>query len=244
MPKILILGATSDIAEATAYVFAKAGFDLVLSGRNIDRLVPLKQDIELKLKVDVSLLELDAEDFDGHHKVLNNSYLHDIEVALLAFGYLGDQNKAQQDFKERMQLITVNYTAAVNCFELIAAAFEKRKSGCIIGISSVAGERGRQSNYVYGSAKGAFSIYLSGLRNRLHHSSVHVISVKPGFVDTKMTAALPLPKPLTAQPNDVAKAIYVAYKKQKNTVYSLWMWRYIMFIIRLVPEGIFKKLKM
>ena len=126
--------------------------------------------------------------------------------------------------------------------ETIAADFEQRNEGTICGISSVAGERGRKSNYLYGSAKAGFSEYLSGLRNRLAKSNVHVVTVKPGFIDTKMTEGMPLPAPLTAQPEQVAKDIFKACMKKKNVIYTLWMWRWIMAIIRNIPEPIFKKL--
>jgi short-subunit dehydrogenase len=114
----------------------------------------------------------------------------------------------------------------------------------MIGISSVAGERGRQSNYIYGSAKGALSLYLSGLRNRLSRRSVHVMTVLPGFINTKMTAHLDLPEKLTARPEDVARDVYQAYIKNKNIVYSRWFWKWIMWVIKVIPENIFKKLNL
>ncbi|MCL4128207.1 UNVERIFIED_CONTAM: hypothetical protein GTU68_062310 [Idotea baltica] len=121
---------------------------------------------------------------------------------------------------------------------------ENRKEGTIVGISSVAGERGRASNYLYGSAKAGFTSFLSGLRNRLAGKGVHVLTVKPGFVDTAMTEGLDLPGPLTAQPQQVARAVFKAVGKKKNTLYTLWMWRYVMLIIRNIPEAIFKKLSL
>jgi short-subunit dehydrogenase len=127
---------------------------------------------------------------------------------------------------------------------LLSRAFVKRGSGTIVGISSVAGDRGRKSNYIYGSAKAGFTAYLSGLRNELFHSGVHVVSVLPGFVNTNMTAGLKLPPLITAQPEEVASAIYQAIRKKKNVVYVKWMWRYIMCIIKSIPEFIFKKMKL
>ena len=127
---------------------------------------------------------------------------------------------------------------------IIANDFEQRRSGTIIGISSVAGDRGRQSNYLYGSAKAALTTYLSGLRNRLARSNVHVVTVKPGFVRTKMTSGLALPGPLTAKPERVAADIFDAYQKRGDQLYTLWPWRYLMFIIRNIPEPVFKRLRL
>jgi short-subunit dehydrogenase len=155
-----------------------------------------------------------------------------------------DQKEAEKDWNLAYQMFSVNYVGAASILEIAAADMEKQGKGTIIGISSVAGDRGRGSNYLYGSAKAGFTAYLSGLRNRLFSSGVHVLTVKPGFVYTAMTAHLPLPKPLTAQPHQVAKDIFRAAQKQKNVIYTLWMWRYVMMIIRNIPEFIFKKLKL
>jgi hypothetical protein len=131
-----------------------------------------------------------------------------------------------------------------NNLNIIANDFEQRRSGVIIGVSSVAGDRGRGSNYMYGSAKAGFTAYLSGLRNRLAKSNVHVITVKPGFVRTRMTEGLPLPGPVTAKPEQVARDVFKAYRGRRNEVYTLWMWRYIMLVIKLIPEAIFKRLNL
>src|SRR5690606_33226513 len=122
----------------------------------------------------------------------------------------------------------------------VANDFERRKRGVIIGISSVAGERGRQSNYIYGSAKAAFSAYLSGLRNRLYHHGVHVMTVKPGFVKTKMIENISTPGILTASPKKVAEKVHQALLKKRNTMYVLGIWKFIMMVIKMIPEGIFK----
>ncbi len=142
-----------------------------------------------------------------------------------AIGYLGEQEKAQSDFKEAQQIMDTNYTGVVSLFNIIANDFEDRRSGFMVGISSVAGDRGRKSNYIYGSAKAALTAYLSGLRNRLYDAQVHVMTVKPGFVATKMTEGMDLPEKLTAQPEEVAEDIYKAQQKGKNVLYTKWMWR-------------------
>jgi hypothetical protein len=161
-----------------------------------------------------------------------------------AIGYLGDQEKAQNDFRESNQIINTNYTGIVSLINIIANDFERRGSGFIVGISSVAGDRGRKSNYLYGSAKAAFTTYLSGLRNRLFKANVHVLTVKPGFVNTQMTAKMDLPKKLTAQPEDVAKSIFDAQNSNKDLLYTKWTWKWIMMLIKIIPEFKYKKINL
>lgn len=163
---------------------------------------------------------------------------------ICVFGYLGDTEKGLKDWKEAQNIIESNYTGAVSILDVAATDMMERKTGTIIGISSVAGERGRQSNFLYGSAKAGFTAYLSGLRNKCFHAGVHVLTVKPGFIKTAMTEGMPLNPKLTAQPQQIARSIFKAQQKKKNVIYTLWMWKYIMCIIRNIPEGIFKKLKM
>lgn len=157
---------------------------------------------------------------------------------------MNENEKVINDWNESLKTINTNYTGAVSILNIVAADYAAKKGGTIVGISSVAGNRGRQSNYIYGSAKSAFTAYLSGLRNKLFQSKVHVLTVLPGFVYTKMTEHLKLPKPLTAQPEEVANAIYNGVKNKQNVIYVKWFWRWIMFIISAVPETIFKKQKL
>jgi short-subunit dehydrogenase len=243
MKHVLILGATSDIAQALAHKFASHGFQPILAARNSERLAEMATDLEIRHNVSATVLEFDALAYATHPAFYAGLAVKP-EIAITVFGYLGDQPQAQADFAEAERIISSNYSGAVSILEIIAADFEQRRSGTIIGISSVAGDRGRQSNYIYGSAKAALSTYLSGLRNRLAKVGVAVITVKPGFVRTKMTAALPLPGPVTAKPEQVAADVYRAYQKGANDVYSLWLWRYLMFIIRNIPEPIFKRLSL
>ena len=140
--------------------------------------------------------------------------------------------------------IDTNYTAYVSLLNIISKDFKKRNKGCIIGISSVAGDRGRASNYIYGSSKSAFSAYLSGLRNKMYSYNVNVITIKPGFIDTKMTKNLNFNKLLTSTPDIVAKDVFKAWKKRKNILYTPWYWKYIFIVIRLIPEKIFQKLNL
>jgi len=166
------------------------------------------------------------------------------DTTICVFGYLGKQQLAETDWKECQRIIMVNYTGAVSILNIVAEYYAQQGKGTIVGISSVAGERGRMSNYFYGSAKAGFTAYLSGLRNRLFHQGVHVLSVQPGFVYTRMTEGMPLPKPLTATPELVAQAVYKATLAKKNVIFVKGWWKWIMLIIRNIPEPIFKKMKL
>ncbi|MCD8528582.1 MAG: SDR family oxidoreductase [Chitinophagales bacterium] len=238
---VLILGAKSDIAQALAYKFAENGYALLLAARKVQELEPVQKDIQLKYEVEVFLYEFDALDYKSH-AIFYQSLAQKPSVAICVFGYLGNQEKALENWHEAEQIIDVNYKGAVSILNVIANDFKVRKEGNIIGISSVAGVRGRKKNGIYGSAKAAFTTYLSGLRNAMYAYNVHVLTVLPGFVYTKMTEGEPLPAPITAKPEQVASAIFKAYKKGKNLIYTLSLWRYIMLIIKMIPEPIFKKL--
>jgi hypothetical protein len=243
MSTVLLLGAASDMAVAIAKKFAASGYAVQLAARNADRLKPLQSDISIRYNTSCTLHEFDALQFEKHADFFA-SLAPVPDVVICVFGYLGEQTKAEQNWQEAERIIHSNYTGAVSILNVAANHFAVQKKGCIVGISSVAGERGRQSNYMYGSAKAGFTAYLQGLRNRLFHQQVHVVSVQPGFVYTKMTEGMPLPKPLTAHPEDIANAVYKAVDKKKNVIYVKWFWRWIMLIIKLVPEPVFKKLKL
>jgi len=156
----------------------------------------------------------DATSYEQHADFLKQTEVIP-EVVVVCFGYLGEQKKAEANWDEAYQILATNYIGAVSILNLVAQEMEKRKHGIIIGISSVAGDRGRKSNYIYGSAKAGFTTYLSGLRNRLYTSGVHVLTVKPGYVTTRMTENMNLPKLLTTTPEKVAKSISKAIKKRK-----------------------------
>jgi len=157
---------------------------------------------------------------------------------------MSDQLQAESDWAACEKMLVVNYIGAVSILNLAAASYAGRHQGTIVGISSVAGERGRQSNYFYGSAKAGFTAYLSGLRNRLFREGVQVLTVKPGFVYTRMTEAMTLPALVTATPEQVANAIYKAVLAKKNVIYVKWFWRWIMLLIKMIPETVFKKMKL
>jgi len=241
---VLILGATSAIARGTAAAFAARGDALFLASRDEEELKRIAADIHLRYGVEVHHGLFDAEATDTHEIFFNSvvAALPDLSGIVLAFGYLGDQQSAR-DFKQGAKVIASNFTGAASILSHCANHFEQLHSGFIIGISSVAGDRGRQSNYVYGAAKGALSIYLQGLRNRLHASGVRVITVKPGFVDTAMTYGMP-GLFLLASPQFTGKRIVSALDRSSDVIYLPWFWRYIMLIIRHIPEFMFKRMKL
>ena len=241
MSYILIIGAKSDVAKATARKYAKHGYDLCLAARDSDELKEFAVDVTVKTQRIVKLIDLDILDYKSHQAFYDCLEEKPLGV-ISAIGYLGEHEKAQTDFNEAKQIMDTNYTGVVSLFNIIANDFEHRRSGFMVGISSVAGDRGRESNYIYGSAKAALTSYLSGLRNRLYDAKVHVMTVKPGFVDTKMTKGMDLPNRLTAQPEEVAEDIYKAQQKGNNVIYTKWMWRWMMLIIRNIPESQFKKM--
>jgi decaprenylphospho-beta-D-erythro-pentofuranosid-2-ulose 2-reductase len=243
MPTVLLLGASSDIATALARKFATEKYDLQLAARHSGRLSSLVSDLSIRHGTKATLHEFDATDFESHAGFWNKLDPKP-DITICIFGYLGDQTTAQSDWKECRRILDTNYTGAVSILNLVADTYAAGAKGVITGISSVAGERGRQSNYLYGSAKAGFTAYLEGLRNRLYHQKVHVLSVQPGFVDTRMTEGMPLPPLLTATPGLVAEAVYKAIKKKRNIIYVKWFWRWIMLVIRNIPEPVFKKLKL
>jgi short-subunit dehydrogenase len=241
MKYILIIGAKSDIAKALAKKYAENGYNLYLAGRNSSDLQNFASDIKIRNHINIKCIDFDVLDYKSHQNFYNSLEEKPIGVISVA-GYLGDQEKAQFDFEEAQKIIDTNYTGLVNILNIVANDFEKNKKGFIVGISSVAGDRGRKSNFIYGSAKAAFTTYLSGLRNRLFNSNVHVMTVKPGFVATKMTEGLDLPKKLTAQTEEVANDIFKSQQKGKNIIYTKWFWKHIMLIIKNIPEFQFKKM--
>jgi decaprenylphospho-beta-D-erythro-pentofuranosid-2-ulose 2-reductase len=246
LPTVLILGANAGIGRALAKEFAAHQHNLILAGRDLDELRDLAADINLRHNVNVRAERVDVLDFDALEPALAaciNPASESLEGVVLCTGYLGDHEKALADLNEARRILDTNFTGSALALNVMANHFDKRGKGFICALSSVAGDRGRQSNYLYGSAKGGLTTYLQGLRNRLHPRGVRVITVKPGFVDTRMVFGK-AKLPLVAQPEAVARDIYHAVKSGKNVVYVPWFWRVIMFMVGIIPEGIFKKLKM
>jgi decaprenylphospho-beta-D-erythro-pentofuranosid-2-ulose 2-reductase len=238
---VLIVGGRSDIGLALAHRFAAAGHPVQLAGRNAAAMAPAKADIEIRHRVPVTLHELDIlatasfETFLDGLPVLPG-------VAICVVGLLGEQPRSESDPQAAALTMRSNYEGPALLTGSLASRFERRGSGTIVGVSSVAGERGRKSNYVYGSAKAAYTAYLSGLRNRLARKGVHVMTVLPGFVATRMTEGMDLPKRLTATPQEVADAIFRAVAKRRDVLYVKPVWRLVMTIVRAIPERIFKGL--
>jgi len=245
VPSVLILGATSAIASALAREFAAHKFDLVLGGRDREELSALASDLSLRYRIRAGVLSFDALDTQTHASTLQ-SFLsgagNALEGVVVCMGYLGDQAMGQCDWEEARRILETNFPGCVSALNILANHFEPRRAGFICAISSVAGDRGRQSNYLYGAAKAGLSTFLQGLRNRLFHANVKVITVKPGFVDTRMTYGRP-GLFLVASPASVAKGIFRAIAKGKDVVYLPWFWRLIMLIVQSIPEAIFKRLR-
>jgi short-subunit dehydrogenase len=237
---VLILGAGSDIAVAAARRFAREGYNIFLASRNLPELNKETTNLNIRYEVEAKALYFDALDFKSHDAFYSELTPKPIGV-LLAFGMLDNGKNGKKSLLEAQKIIETNFTGAVSILETIARDFEIRQKGFIAAISSVAGDRGRQSNYIYGSAKSGLTTYLSGLRHRLYKKNISVLTIKPGFVSTKMTAGLELPERLTADSSEVADRIYQGIKKHKNTIYVKPLWRWIMLIIIHLPEFIFKR---
>jgi decaprenylphospho-beta-D-erythro-pentofuranosid-2-ulose 2-reductase len=239
---VLVLGARSDIGMAIAHKYAALGRPIQLAARRATTLEPEKTDIELRYNVPVSLHEFDALATETHE-----GFVADLpelpEIAVCAVGLLGDQSESERDLPAAVVVMRSNFEGPANVLAVLANRFAQRGSGALVGISSVAGERGRATNYVYGAAKAGFTTFLSGLRNRLAKKGVHVVTVLPGFVATKMTEGMDLPERLTAQPDEVAEAIVRAVARKRDVVYVRPIWRLIMTAIRNIPEPVFKRMR-
>jgi decaprenylphospho-beta-D-erythro-pentofuranosid-2-ulose 2-reductase len=243
MATVLILGATSDIGVAIAKKFASVKFDIQLAARKPELLKPLESDIHIRYGTNCTSLAFNALEYETHSEFFN-SLQPKPDISICVFGILEDEEKSFDDWDLTKRMIDTNYTGAVSILNVIAKYYISRKEGTIIGISSVAGDRGRASKLIYASAKAAFTTYLAGLRNKCFKEQVHVMTVQPGFVYTKMTENQQLPKAITSTPEQVANIIYNAYLKKKNVIYVKWYWRYIMRIIQCIPEFQFKKMKL
>ncbi len=239
---VLILGARSDIGKAVAHKFAAMGHPIQLAARNVGSLGPDKVDIELRHRVAVTLHEFDALE-TGTHEEFAAGLPELPGVVVSVVGMMGAQEENERDPEAAARVLRSNFEGPASILAVFANLFAEKGTGTLVGISSVAGERGRATNYVYGSAKAGFSAFLSGLRNRLARQGVHVVTVLPGFVATQMTEGMDLPAKLTAEPEEVADAIARAVGRKKNVVYVRPIWRLIMLIIRNIPEAIFKKMK-
>lgn len=243
---IIIIGATSAIAEAVARRYAENGAQLFLVARNNDKLQLIANDLKIRGASAVQTWIMDANDSAAISTMLDAAWnaFNNYDVALIAHGTLPDQARTETDIDYALTQFRTNGDSVIACLTELAMRFELQGKGVIAVISSVAGDRGRASNALYGAAKAAINTYASGLRVRLFKSGVHVLLIKPGFVATPMTAELDLPARLTVTADKVATDIQKAINKRKNVLYTPWFWQWIMLIIRTIPEFLFKKMKL
>ena len=240
---LLMIGATSDIGRAIATRYAKAGWSLVLTARALEDVEREARDQATRFAIPVRAAVLDVLDL-ARVRDFAESLDPAPDTVVSVVGVLGDQARAEGDIDYAAQVIRANFEGPALVLGTFAGIMAARGSGTIVGVSSVAGERGRASLYVYGAAKAGLTAFLSGLRQRLAARGVRVITVKPGYVRTRMTEGLSLPAALTAAPAEVAEAVFRAAELGGGEViYVRWPWRWIMAIIKLMPEGVFKKVR-
>lgn len=244
MRRILIIGATSAIAEATARLFAADGDSLFLVGRDAERLDIIAADLRLRGAVRVGTALLDVLDYARHAPVIASAVqrLGGLDVVLIAHGLLPEQAVGERDFAVTRHTVEVNFLSVVSLLNELATYCERQRHGVLAVIGSVAGDRGRRANYIYGAAKGALAIFLQGLRQRLHPAGVRVLTLKPGPVNTPMTAGMAKGL-LWAQPDTVAQGIYRAIRRGHDVVYLPGFWLIIMSVLRALPESLFKRLR-
>ena len=239
---LLVVGATSDIGRAIARKLAADGWALQLAGRDPSRLAREAEDLRARSVAAVSCHHCDLLRADCGASLLDELDLLP-DAAVCVVGDAGGRSGRQRDGAAAERLMRTNYIGPALLMAALAERFARRGSGVLVGVSSVAGERGRARNYVYGSAKAGFTAFLSGLRNRLHGSGVHVVTLKPGYVHTRRTEGMALPRGLTAAPEEVAAAVAVAMRRRRDVVYVRTVWRLIMWIVRAIPEPLFKRLR-
>jgi decaprenylphospho-beta-D-erythro-pentofuranosid-2-ulose 2-reductase len=240
MTRVLVLGATSAIAQQVARVYAERGAALFLVARNAERLGAVADDLRVRgAQVEAAVADLD--DPAGHEDLLARAA--PLEVVFLAYGVLGGDRETERSAEAAEAVLRTNLLGPVSLLTRAAQRLEAQRSGCIVALSSVAGDRGRANNAVYGASKAGLGAFLSGLRNRLHPAGVRVVTVKPGPVDTPMTAHLPK-NPLYSSPGRVARDVVRAVERGRDVVYTPWWWRPIMLAVRLLPERVFKRLSL
>lgn len=245
MKNIIIIGASSAIAEEVAKLYALDNTNIYLIARNLTKLTTIQQDLKVRGAESVHIAQFQATQFDTHKALIDQAFekLGTIDVILIAHGSLPNQEHCQNDFAQTLEEININALSVVSLLTHAASKFEQQKSGCIAAITSVAGDRGRQSNYIYGAAKSMVSTYLQGLAQRLNKSGVHVLDIKPGFVDTPMTEEFDK-SALWSQPDYVAKIIKKRIFKKSSFSYVPAFWFPIMLVIKSIPDKIFNKLKL
>ncbi|GHU06674.1 short-chain dehydrogenase [Betaproteobacteria bacterium] len=241
---ILIVGAASGIAEAVARRYAAEACRFFLVARNEGKLEQVAADLLARGAAQVERFVMDANDRPRLPAMIEAAWgvLAQVDLALVAHGTLPDQKRTEADIEYAVSEFRTNGESVIACLALLAKRFEQQGNGVIAVIGSVAGDRGRASNYLYGSAKAAVDAFASGLRGRMFKAGVHVLTIKPGFVATPMTQGLPLPEKLVATADEVAGKIKKAVEKKKNVAYVPGFWRLILLVIRSIPESVFKRL--
>lgn len=245
MKKILIFGATSAIVEATARIWAQEGHQLYLVARNKERLLAIANDLKIRGAQQVDIAVCDINDYAQHQQLITNAIevLDTIDIVLIGHGSLSNQQLCEKNFNLTLVELNTNAISTMSLLTHLSNYFEAHRKGCIAVITSVAGDRGRQSNYIYGAAKGALALFMQGMRQRLYKSNVNVLTIKPGFVDTAMIAHLKK-NLLWSKPEVVAKKIHQGILKGKSVIYAPGFWFLIMSLVRIIPETLFKKIKL
>lgn len=246
MSRILIIGATSAIASACAREWAREGGQFFLVARNGEKLEQVAADLLGRGAQSVESFMMDANDIEVHSSMLERclAAMKQIDVALIAHGTLPDQKVCESDTTVALQEFSSNGTSVIALLTVLANHMEIQRCGTLAVISSVAGDRGRPSNYLYGAAKAAVSAFCEGLRARMYKVGVHVMTIKPGFVDTPMTQGLKLPTALVTSADVVGALIVRHIKKKTNVLYAPRFWSLIMLVIRNIPQMIFKKISL
>ena len=217
----------------------------MLVARNADRLAAVAQDLVTRGALAVDTWIMDLDDTTAHPEMLASAAqrLGRIDLALIAHGVLGDQQAAEADFDVAAAILHTNFIATVSLLTWLGNYFQAQRGGTLAVISSVAGDRGRKSNYVYGASKGALNVFLAGLRNRIDRDGVHVLTIEPGFVSTPMTAHV-AHNALFASPDQIARGILKAIDRRRDVAYLPWFWFWIMLLVRAIPNRFFKKMNM
>jgi short-subunit dehydrogenase len=243
--RVLILGATSAIAQETAKLLARDGDRLFLVALETERLEFVARDLAIRSGQEVGRLSADLNDFAGHDAILDEATraLDGLDTLLVAYGVLGDEARSQVSYADADLVLRTNFLSAVSLLTRAAQRFEAQGKGTLVAITSVAGDRGRQSNYVYGASKAGLGVFMQGLRNRMFGRGVRVLTVKPGMVDTPMTAHMEKGL-LFSQPETIARGIHRAIRRGKDVVYLPWFWRIVMGVIRTIPEPVFKRMRL
>lgn len=242
--KILIIGATSAIAKSTARIYAEAGHEFFLVGRDQARIEELAADLKIRGASSTECRCVDLSQNEQHASIIDAAWenLEAVDIVLICHGTLPDQAAAESDFALAVEVINLNGLSFISLLTLLSARMTEQGQGTLAVITSVAGDRGRQPNFVYGAAKSLLSTYLQGLRGKLFPAGVHVLDIRPGLVDSPMTAQFDKGL-LWSSPERVARKIVKSIRKKKNVIYAPGYWRLIMFVVRCIPEVIFKRLK-